>query len=155
MIRFLFHRESFVVRMMEILGVFFSILYLRQNLADFDWRAGLFLLLLLQYLFVRVCDLVNWYPKAERENTKKIGIQVHFQKALVPTSFILAITSFLGLMSVPYVSTGVLIFSILLMLVVAPVNGILLYFHFRDKDTLPMNFFSLNTYLKLPASDPS
>ena len=115
-----------------------------------DVRKGFFLFLLATYLFVRICALIRWYPKEERpaEGPKRIGIEIHFIKALVPTSYILAITSTFCLLDIPYLTTGIVIFADLLMLIVAPVNGIQIYFHLKDKDPFPINYFSLNKYLR-------
>ena len=146
----LFNRESPVVRSLEVVGVGLSGLSLWKSLIPFDWRDGLFLFLLACCLFVFVCDLVKWYPDSERTGGagQKIGIEVHFLKARVPTSYILAITAILCLLEIPYLSTGVVLLADVMMLVVAPVNGILIWFHRRDRDPTPMNFFSLNKYLK-------
>lgn len=121
----------------------------------FDWRDGLFLFLLACSLFIFTCDLIRWYPDSERPEGRgqKIGIEIHFLKARVPTSYILAVTAALALAGIPYLSTGAVILADLMMLVVAPVNGILIWFHVRDKDPTPMNFFSLNKYLKTPGTN--
>lgn len=144
MFKILFNRYSLVVRLMELIGVINSIIYLW----NFE-AAYLYLFLLLTYLFVRTCALVRWYPNGERPKmgVKHIGIEVHFVKALVPTSYILAVTSTFCLLDIPYLTTGIVIFADLLMLIVAPVNGIQIYFHLKDKDPFPINYFSLNKYL--------
>ncbi|HSA60410.1 MAG TPA: hypothetical protein VLJ37_12090 [bacterium] len=145
----LFNRESPVVRSLEVAGVVLAGLQLWKHLLPFDWRGGLFLFLVACCLFIFACDLIRWYPGSERTDgpRQKIGIEVHFLKARVPTSYILAIASALALLQIPYVSTGVVLLADLMMLVVAPVNGILIWFHRFDKDTTPMNYFSLNKYL--------
>jgi hypothetical protein len=150
-LKLLFNRTSPVVRSLEVIGVALAAVYLWKRLIPFDWRDGLFLFLLACSLFIFTCDLIRWYPAAERPAgaKQKIGIEVHFLKARVPTSYILAVTSAVALLDLPYLSTGVVIVACLMMLVVAPVNGILIWFHRRDKnDPLPMNYFSLNKYLQ-------
>jgi len=147
MSKILFNRSSLMVRCLEGIGLINSILFLfeagkgRSSVAATG--IGLYLFLLLCYLFVRACDLIFWYSKEDRG----IGIEVHFKKALVPTSYILAITSTMALLNIPYFSSGIIFFADLLMLVVAPVNGILIYFYFRDEDQMSINYFSLNKYL--------
>lgn len=144
----LFNRTSRVVRTLEMGGVFLSALYLWRTLPSFDVTAGLFCFLVACTLFVRACDLIDWYPRRERleGEPEKIGIRVHFQKSLVPASYILFVTALLALWDIPFVSTTIVILADLMMLVIAPVNGIQIYFHLRDKDPLPMNFFSLNQH---------
>jgi hypothetical protein len=149
-LKVLFNRESPVVRSLEAIGVVLAGVYLWRHAIPFDWRDGLFLFLLACALFIFACDLKRWYPDSERPEGpgQKIGIEVHFLKARVPTSYILAVTSIVALLDVPYLSTGIVLLADLMMLVVAPVNGILIWFHRFDKDTTPMNYFSLNKYLR-------
>lgn len=146
----LFNRESPVVRSLEIVGVFLAGIYLWKNLIPFDWQDGLFLVLLACSLFVFACDLFPWYASFEKPEgpKQKIGIEVHFLKARVPTSYILVVASIAALLQIPYVTIIVLVLVDLMMLVVAPVNGILIWFHRFDKDPTPMNYFSLNKYLR-------
>jgi hypothetical protein len=146
----LFNRESPVVRSLEVVGVALAGVHLWRNLLPFDWRGGLFLFLLALSLFIFACDIIDWYPADQKPKgpKQKIGIEVHFLKARVPTSYILAITSALALLRIPYVSTIAVILAVVMMLVVAPVNGILIWFHRKDKDVTPMNYFSLNKYLR-------
>ncbi len=144
MLKILFNRSSPVVRLLEIVGVVNSFFYLRSVIEAFDLTTWLFLFLLLCYLFIRVCDLIHWYPGEPRG----LGIEVHFKKALVPTSYILSIASLFCLLSLPIVTLSVVILADILMLIIAPVNGILLWFHCRDHDPMPINYFSLNKYLR-------
>lgn len=141
-----------MVRLLEVGGVILSLVYLKGKLSDPNLATGPFLFLFVCYLFVRICDWIHWYPGEPRG----IGIEVHFRKALVPTSYILSISSIFALWNIPYLSTAVVVFAVLLMLVVAPVNGIQIYFHLRDKDPLSINYFSLNKYLhNNPCTDTS
>lgn len=154
MLRILFHRTSPVVRFLEFIGVLNSILYLRKAFPRMDVTTDLFLFLLATYIFVRLCEMKNWYPQEDRSLHKdpKIGIEVHFQKALVPVSYILAIASFFCLLQIPVLALIIVLLADLMMLVVAPVNGILIYFHQKDCDSTPINFFSSNQYLKQAAT---
>lgn len=145
----LFHRTSPVVRSLEIVGLVLSIFYLKQKLKGFDATAWLFCSFFALYLFVRICDLIPWYPSLKTSMGGiggRAGIRVHFQKALVPTSYLFAVTALFALLDLPVISIAVVLFSDLMMLVVAPVNGILIYFHRRDKDPLPINYFSQSHY---------
>jgi hypothetical protein len=146
----LFNRESPVVRSLEVVGLALSAVTLWKQLIPFDLRDGLFLFLLACCLFIFACDFIDWYPASEKPEgpKQKIGIEVHFLKARVPTSYILAVTAAVALLDIPYVSTGLVFLADLMMLVVAPVNGILIWFHRKDHDTTPMNYFSQNKYLR-------
>ena len=151
MFKILFNRNSPLVRILELVGVGCSLLFLKGRLPEIDVTTALYLFLLLCYLIIRVCDLIHWYPGEPRG----VGIEVHFRKALVPTSYILSTASIVALLNIPYLSTAVVLFADLLMLVVTPVNGIVIYFHLRDRDPLPINYFSLNKHLNNTPQPPS
>ena len=142
MTRVLFYRHGSVVRLLEILGVMNSLLFLKRGFTYFDGPMILYLFLFSTYLFVRICTWIRWY-----EEEGELGIRVHFQKALVPTSYILAINSTVCFFLNSSLSIVLLSFSLLLMLAVTSVNGILIYFHRQDQDPLPINGFSRNLYL--------
>jgi hypothetical protein len=139
MLKFFFDRSSWVVRLLEAVGVA-AVLY-----DFFHLKAGgfLFLFLVVGYLFIRICAVIRWYPHEARG----IGIEVHFFKTLVPASYILAIASAVLFLKIFWISMPILILADLMMLVLISVNGILVYFYLRDKDPLPVNYFSSNKYL--------
>lgn len=149
-LKILFHRTSPIVRILEILGLIFSAWAFFKFYGAFGYRMGFFLAFFGEYIFLRFCDSFPWYPLSERPagRGQKIGIEVHLQKSLVPASYILAIVAFLQIHPIPYLSFFLAAFAFFLGLVLSSVNGILIYFHFRDKDPLPMNFFSNNRYLR-------
>ncbi|GEM_PF-922659 len=155
MLKFFFNRSSYAVRLMEVLGITTSCFYFYKNASQSTIWFWLFLFLFMTTLFVHICDLIPWHGAQKRS----VGIRVHFQKSLVPTSYILAITSLLCFFNVFILAHVILILAILMMLVIAPVNGILIYFYFHDKDPLPINYFSSNYYLRgdtaLPLTTPS
>lgn len=101
---------------------------------------------LLEYAFIRFCAIRRWYKGAPRWS----GIELQFKKALVPTSYILAI---IGLILLPFPSAVPLAIAALLLAVVAHVNVILLYFHARDRDPTPVNFYSSGAFLGRPDFD--
>lgn len=149
MLKTLFHRESLVIRSLEAIGLLGSFFVLRRQGYALNVFTGLYLFLLLCYLIVRLCDWIHWYPGEQRG----IGIEVHFRKSRVPCSYILAITSSICLLPFPHLPLSLLILLILvnlMMLAVVLVNGIQIYFHLRDKDPLPINYFSLNKHLREP-----
>ena len=144
MLKIFFNRNSRVVRILEVVGVINSVILLKNRLPVIDVAVTLYLFLFLGYLFIRICDWIHWYPGEPRG----IGIEVHFKGVLVPTSYLLSVTSIFAFLGIPFLSTGIILFANLLMLIVIPVNIILIYFHLRDKDPLPINYFSLNKYLR-------
>lgn len=148
MLKFLFGRYSRWVRLIEVMGVFLSgaILYRwtqegLQSIPDY-----LFASLMLHYLFIRFCRIYSWYPgvKSQDRSTPELGIEVHFLKALVPTSYILLTTTLLVFLGLAWPAT---IVANLMMIMVSAVNGILIYFHVHDKDTLPVNYFTRSLIL--------
>lgn len=155
-LKILFNRESLVVRSLEAVGVFLSLLYFWKNGAHLGLTSILYLFLFLSYLFVRACDSIDWYRRKDLNpaDPRQVGIRVQFRKAIVPSSYILAVTSVLAVLGIPYLSLGVLVLAVLMMLVVAPVNGILIYFHLKDNDPLPINFFSSNRYVHEAPAGP-
>lgn len=143
MLKFLFGRYSRFVRFLELTAVLFSgIIVSRWAERGFGIVPDyLFALLLLHYLFIRFCYLYRWYPGiASRDPSEtELGIEIHFLKALVPTSYILSLTALLFLIGLAWPAT---ILSNLMMIVVSGVNVILIGFHFRDNDILPVNYFT-------------
>ncbi len=143
--KILFNRTSPVVRTLEAGGVVLSLLFFWRS-ADFDFTSGGFVFVFLCYVFLRVCDLSPWYKGPPKEAGAKMGIEVHFQKALVPTSYILFLTALACVSRVPVLSASVVSVASVMMAIIVPVNGILISFHRRDRDPLPINYFSSNQY---------
>lgn len=148
MLRFWFHRDGLFPRFLEGIGLLGSGLILShegplaQGLRP-DAATCLFLLLLGGSLFIWACDWIRWYAPQDRD----LGIAVHFRKARIPTSYILVITVLGTLAGLRYL---IVIPALLCLSTVVAVNGILIHFHHRDKDPLPINYFSSNKYLKSP-----
>ncbi len=153
-----------MVRLLEAVGVVGSVFFLTMGRgvrlsADAPTTFGFYLFLLTIYLFIRICDAIPWYPKQETPSgysNRQVGIRVHFQKAIVPTSYVLFITSTVCLTTGGASATeswwtplqfATVILADLCLLLVASVNGILIWFHLRDKEQMPVNYFSLNKYL--------
>lgn len=157
MLRLFFNRDSLIVYCLEGLGVIGLIAFLASESWWVEWRTfarvglGLFIA---QYLFIRYCGTVKWYPRAHShaDAHKELGIELQFKKALVPTSYLMALTAlwlwaggwpvWLWLMN-------------LLLLIIDHVNVILLYFHFRDKDPMPVNHFSNRSTTSATAVSPA
>lgn len=97
----------------------------------------LFCLLCLVITFIR---FYPWYKQQDRG----AGIEEHFEKTMVPTSYIMVVTNIIY----HFWSSGwpFLLFASLLLLIIQSVNFILLTFHFRDKDPTPPSYFTRNLY---------
>jgi len=143
MINFLFDRFGWMVRFMEGVGAIGAYLFLQL----FHWKEGitfaesLFLLVLVQHIFFRVCDSISWYPNEGRQ----LGIEVHFKKALVPSSYALALTAWTCLFGF---QLPLLILANLVLFFMTMVNIIQIWFHFHDKEDLPVNYFTSNRHLE-------
>ncbi len=144
MLKFFFNRDSWMVTVMELVGLTAYGIFIYRSWTHFGFLGFALSFIVLCYLFIRLCDVIPWHGAKKRT----VGVRVHFQKAIVPTSYILAVTAMLSLFPVPILSAALVILAVLMMLVVTPVNGILVYFYFKDKDPLPVNHFSGNHYLK-------
>lgn len=118
---------------MEILGVALTIAWIIQG-ERISIPFGIYLFL---YLFLRFCTTVRWHRGAKRYE----GIELQFKKAMIPTSYILAMTSGVGFVTG---SSILLWLAISLLAIIAHVNCILLTLHYKDKNTTPINYFSGN-----------
>lgn len=142
MLKFFFNKESKVVYAMEALGIL-----VLAALVMTWWPAGksaaiktAFYLFVGLYIFIRIFATVRWYKNAARYE----GIELQFKKALVPTSYIIPIFGGAVLFGAP---PYILYFADLLLIVIAHVNIILIYFHVKDRESLPVNYFTHNKHL--------
>ncbi len=120
---------------MELAGVIFTLLWAFRSPPKI-----LFAVYVALCLFLRFCATKRWYPNAKRYE----GIELQFKKAMIPTSYMMALTSSVGYFTG---STFLLWPVIILIGIIAHVNVILLYLHFKDKSTTPVNYYSGNKYL--------
>jgi hypothetical protein len=137
MMRFLFNHRSRFVDIVEVLGII--------GLAAIAWRAisleagwltwTFYIIVILEYAFMRYCTTTRWYDGAERFE----GVELQFRKAMIPTAYLLCLGSILFQL-IP--SSAILIALAILFAVIAHVNVILIHLHRRDKDPLPPNYFS-------------
>ena len=161
MLKFFFNKESWAVYVTEGLGV----LTLLALIVSW-WPGGqaviwqiLFFLYVLEYLFIRFFSTFRWYDDDGRNTfrwqwiwdkkdvsaeNKYEGIEVHLKKSMVPPSYILPLFNILLLAGAP---GAILIFPVVFLTIIAHVNVILIYFHIKDKETLPVNFFTHNKHL--------
>ena len=134
MLKFFFNRFSKVVYAAEIAGVVLTLLWAFQSPPKI-----LFTLYVGGYLLLRFCATWRWHKQARRYE----GIELQFKKMMVPTSYLLALASGLGL---GLNSTFLLWIAIPFFAVVGYVNGTLLYLHYKDKNKTPINYFSHNKF---------
>jgi len=143
MIGLIFGRFSTAVKVMEGAGLCLTpFAIFRARLADAGaWHYGSIAAILAIYAFIRFCASVRWYKGVPRY----FGIELQFKKALVPTAYTMTIAfalyTVLGWL-------GFLLAGAFLLAVVAHVDVILLYFHFRDPDKTPVNFYSSGKFLE-------
>lgn len=143
MLSFFFNRFSKMVFIMEALGVvLFALAAVRIFGGDASlFTRVLFFIVLAEYALIRFCASRRWYRDVPRYS----GIELQFKKALVPTSYILAL---FGLILIATPSAIPLVIALLLLAIIAHVDVILLYFHFRDHDRTPVNFYTSGAFLK-------
>lgn len=122
---------------MEILGVLLTVGWVTQTKAV----SIPLVIYLVEYLALRFCATLRWHKKAKRYD----GIELQFKKAMIPTSYIMALTSAVGYLTG---TTFLLWVAIFLLAILLHVNVILLYLHFKDKNTTPINYFSSNQFRK-------
>ena len=138
MLRFFFHRSSKVVVIMEIVGLcgvlcisaqlFLGQLTLLQSI--------FFISVLAEYVFVRFCALKRWHAHQDR----CAGIGLHFKKAMVPTSYILACSTWL------FVLTQKAVFFIIafaFFIIIIHVHVILFGLYGKDHNKNEVNVFSM------------
>ncbi len=127
-----------MVRLMETIGLAgilcISWLAFKDRLTSL--QLILFVAIVAMYAFLRFCMMWRWYRAASRS----AGIALQFEKALVPTSYILAVMLWLFVVSG---NSIVLAIAAFLVAVVAHVNVILLYLHFKDRDRTPVNSYGM------------
>ncbi|MBI4223577.1 MAG: hypothetical protein HY609_01475 [Deltaproteobacteria bacterium] len=131
-----------MVILMEALGVALTAGWLHHLLQNSPglFTKILFGLYLFEYLFLRLCATVRWHKQARRYE----GIELQFKKGMIPASYLMALTSGVGFFTGSSFLLGP---AVILIGVVAHVNVILLYLHFKDKNPTPINYFSGNKFL--------
>lgn len=103
--------------------------------------------LIASWWIINFCDAFPWYSQRTGPDGKpaRLGIRIHFGKAMIPYVYFLALAFLLKLAGV---AEAVLIPFCVLFLPLYYVNVILLYFHFRDRSSLTPGYFSHNFYRK-------
>lgn len=94
----------------------------------------------LGYAFIRCCGLKRWHPSAARGE----GLEQQFMQVAVAAVYGFFIAT---LAAVLHIST--LIYWVAIVLAgVAAINATLILFHYKDKSTVPINYYSHRKYLQ-------
>lgn len=144
MLRLLFHRDAYLVHLMEAVGVVGLLGFLGGTAYWRQWNGleiGTTALCIINYLILRICGTKHWYPRVAGVTypQAQYGIEIHMKKILVFNAYAVALTAaWLWLTHWPLP---------LLLLNVAwgfnsVLHGILLYFHVTDRSPTPINMFS-------------
>lgn len=138
MLGFFFNRNSFLPRIMELMGLL--------GLGLIFWRAAYGQLTFIQiifaaiitaaYLFLRFCTLWRWYPQDKRS----LGIGLHFQRIMMGGSYALAVATWLFILTA---SALTLAAFVILFAAMCTVNIIVIVFHLKDHDLTPANIYSM------------
>lgn len=142
MIKLLFGRFSLAVKIAEAAGALMALVALIRSIAAGAgaWRIALTAAAIALYAFIRFCATARWYRDVPRYS----GIELQFKKALVPTGYTMSICFALYLLSG---WTLWLVICDAFLVVVAHVNVILLYFHYRDRDPTQVNLYTSGRFL--------
>lgn len=139
-LKFFFNRKGGVVLGLNAVGWALNIWSLCRLPQEWSVRGGYtgisFLVYLFLCLLITMIRFIPWYGSDHRGH----GIELHFEKTLVPLGYLMLATNAVYL-SIK-VSWPLITFFILLLLSIQAVNGILIYFHFRDKDPEPPSFLT-------------
>ncbi len=143
MLSFLFNRFSMMVTVMEAAGIVLMAIAAGRILGAREGapKTILVLLVLCLYAFIRFCASRRFYADAPRWS----GVELQFKKAMVPTSYTMAMTGFVMLL---WPSAVPLVVAAFVLIVVAHVNVILLYLRAKDDDPLPVNYFTSGRFLE-------
>ncbi|MBI2340045.1 MAG: hypothetical protein HYU99_06760 [Deltaproteobacteria bacterium] len=142
-LKFFFNRKGTVITSLTTLGWLLTL----WNLSRLFQETGrgilipfTFLTFVILCLFITTTRFIPWYPGKFRG----FGIEEHFEKTLVPASYIMVVT---GIIYPLWRNCWPFLFFVdLLLIVIISVNFILLYFHFRDQDPLPPSYFAQNLH---------
>lgn len=138
-----FGRRSRLVRTLRIL-VWLELLaiFYRRGVgplgAELGWMTWL---VAVSWLAFNLLDWIPWYSGGG----ERAGIRIHFQRNLVPVSYLLAPGLLLPLGGF---SDWFLLPAALVCLFLHHVDGLLLYLHFRDSSRMRPGYFSFNHYLR-------
>lgn len=137
-----------LVHVLALAGWIETITHLIQLKSQWISRGSLTGYLFIFFSFLAfVITLLRFIPW-NGPNNRGYGIEEHFEKTIVPSSYILVITNTLHFLWIK--GWPILLVASLMLIVIQGVNIILLYFHFKDYDLTPPSYFSRNLHLKTP-----
>ncbi len=141
MLKKFFNRFSKIVYAMEIVGAILipANLYRIFTGSYSTSLIKLYLLWILSYLFVRFCATIRWHLTSERYS----GIELHFKKIMVATSYVMAI---FGLFHLIFPNIVWSIIPLVFFAINVSVNLTLAYFSLIDKDRTVANHYTHNLY---------
>jgi hypothetical protein len=90
---------------------------------------------------ILVIAMIPWYGL----KYVGLGIEDHFDKMLIPTTYLLLISNLFYLLKLQISVFN--LFTCLVLLVILAINAILLTYHFRDPDKTPPSYFGADLYL--------
>lgn len=146
-LKFFFNRKGPVVLGLTFIGWSLYLWRLWQMKLGQNWETDdkltviMFLIHILLAGLITTIRFIPWYFKDNRG----AGIEEHFEKTMVPVTYILILTSVIFTFWThcwPY-----LLFTHFIFLLILSANVILLILHFRDHDPLPPSYFARNLYL--------
>ncbi|GEM_PF-5963758 len=144
MLKLFFHRDSWVARASEWVGVaLWSAVLLRSAARHWSLvECAVVISFLLGYVVVRWCAWRRWHPEqtAQRLWQCDIGLESHFRKVAIPARYLLAGSAFwiLGNGANFWLLPATAIFATIIY-----VNMTLLLLRHRDHSTTPINCFSV------------
>jgi hypothetical protein len=149
MFQVLFGRHSPLIRILEVSGLILVGLIVFFKSAAVLYSPALVLLfsiMIAQYIFLRFCHLYNWYKKDRThfdDPPRYLGIEVHFLKAMVPSSYVFFFANLLLFLGFSYFS---MLTANLFLAAIVLLNGLLIFYHIKDDDSLPVNYFTQNLH---------
>ncbi|MDO8526360.1 MAG: hypothetical protein Q7T03_01585 [Deltaproteobacteria bacterium] len=143
MLKLFFDRYSKIVLLMEIMGVAFTLAWIYKLAQSPDPSRLISILLAIysvEYVLLRFCASRRLYKNAKRYE----GVELHFKKGMIPTSYGMALASLLGFWTGSTILLWVMIFVMGILLYA---NFTLLYLHCKDKSKTPVNYYSNKKFM--------
>ncbi|MCB1213955.1 MAG: hypothetical protein KDK66_00635 [Deltaproteobacteria bacterium] len=141
MLKLFFNRHSPLVYLADLLTLLLLMLLAYKAFQSQFVFGGPSLFLVYTYIFFNVLRFYPWYGPDKSD----VGLRLHFQKILVPCTYI-SLLAF----SLRYLGLGEfwLWFLVILTLPLHYSSWILIAFHWKDKSQLRAGYFSENHYLQ-------
>lgn len=148
MLKAFFHPKSLIFRMI-VTGTL--ALWMVVNLKVLQMHSVVFkvshVILSALGVFIYVFAIIPWYGR----EYKGLGIEEHYVKILVPTTYLLLFHNALVFSGWPSATLCIALSCLFLGLLTT--NSILLFYHLKDGDKTPPAYFAANLYLKNQAKN--